>query len=101
MTEVPEEISVTPSPADKTAVFEFTGVKQPRKFKKILRKISHYVGIGGNGTSLIDRPRFGKLTWRERQKYAEHIGFVRDLHRACFRKACINVLGEDPETDWE
>jgi len=101
MTEVPEEFSMTPCPADKTAVVEPTKVKRPRKFKKILKKMSYESGLSGNGTTLLDRRRFGRLTWRERRKYGWCLDALKDARRECFRQACINVLGEDPEADWE
>lgn len=85
-----DDISHKAVPADTTAVVEdLVKVKHSRRFKKILRKIQHHVGLGGHGTTLLDKPVFGKLTWREKKRYRDHIDAVADVHRNCFRRACI------------
>jgi len=73
--------------------------KMSRRMKKIAYKISSEVGLGGQGDNMIE-PRHGRLTWREKQRYNEDIKAMKDHRREAFRQACINVLGEDPETDW-
>jgi hypothetical protein len=74
--------------------------KLPRKLKKVVCKISSEIGVGGQGDKMI-KQRFGRLTWRERQRYNEDIEAMKGIRRDAFRQACIEVLGEDPETDWE
>jgi hypothetical protein len=77
-------------------------LRLPRKLKKIMDKINYQTGLGGAGEpSLFDVNRHGALTWRELKKYKKDFEEFKTVKRDIFRKACIKVLGEDPETDWE
>ena len=74
----------------------------PRKIKKIMDKIDYQTGFGGAGhPSLLDFNRHGALTWRELKKYKKEFEEFKRVKRGAFRNACIEVLGEDPDTDWE
>jgi len=73
--------------------------KVPRKLKKVIDKVSCEVGFGGHGDRML-KPKFGRLTWRERRRYNEEMKALADVRQQAFRQACIEVLGEDPEEDW-
>lgn len=63
-----------------------------------------HVGMGGCGPSEFDRDimkrdglkpfgRLGQWFWKE------EIEALQEIHKDCFKNACIEVLGEDPD-DW-
>jgi len=73
----------------------------PRKLKKVLQKINFQTGLGGAGhPSFLDINPHGALTWRELKKYRKTFDKFKKVKRGVFRQACIDVLGEDPDTDW-
>lgn len=74
-------------------------LKTPRKLKKVANKVSCEVGLAGQGDKML-KSKFGKLTWREKQRYNREMKALADVRQQSFRQACIEVLGEDPETDW-
>ena len=75
-------------------------VKMSRKMKKVAHKISSEIGLGGLGDKMV-KPRHGRLTWREKRRYNEDIKDMSEMRHEAFRQACIEVLGEDPDTDWD
>lgn len=78
-----------------------THPKFPRKMKKAARKLqAHVVGFTGVGPTGLDDTSGPKPTWREKRKYAHAIQEAKKFHQDCFRQACIDVLGEDPD-DWD
>ncbi len=84
-----------------------------RQFKKFVRKFRNYyepelVGFSGTGPSALDKDYLSKLKKRPRImpkewefiKSHDLIAKLKKIKKDSFRKACIDVLGEDPETDW-
>lgn len=77
-----------------------------RQADKIWKKIRyHIVGFTGVGQTAFDkniikRKRIAEPTERQIKRFAEVIEEVKKVRKGAFRQACIDVLGEDPETDW-
>lgn len=71
----------------------------PRKLKKVLKKINHHVGFTGRGPTAFDKPIRLKLTSGEKIKYKKYIDELAAYKWKCWRKTCIDNLGEDPEED--
>lgn len=65
---------------------------------------SHYeVGFSGVGpTALDEKPDFPKpwIPKYLKNKFEKYAEMEKKRKWSCFRNACIEVLGEDPETDW-
>jgi len=64
----------------------------------------HIVGLSGTGKSALDecvieKKRISYPTHREIKAFSNFIRGAKTAHVDAFRKACIDVLGEDPE-DW-
>jgi len=72
-----------------------------RRSKKLIQKIDYFTGFAGRGTSLIDKTHCAPLTKREQAKYKKEINSIKDIKWDAFRTACIEVMGEDPECDWQ
>lgn len=70
--------------------------------------LNYESGFSGTGTSLLDiKPKFSKPKFKDKhgQRLKRKLDtdgeiWAKAKHDA-FRKACIDVLGEDPETDWQ
>lgn len=75
-----------------------------RQLAKLLRKALYSeIGFSGQGPSVIDEPfirKYGRLHPRHRGVLRDFIEAEKAKRRECFRQACVEVLGEDPETDW-
>jgi hypothetical protein len=76
-----------------------------RQIKKAMRKAAYWVLAGAGATQwmMTKQHSCAKLTGQEKarpviKKFTEEFSKHRD---ETFRQACIEVLGEDPETDWQ
>ena len=74
-----------------------------RALKKLLGKVSRLAGLTGSGPTLLEThlPRVPALSRRERAylRRTRLLDEVKAFRRDCFRQACIEVTGEDPD-DW-
>ena len=73
-----------------------------RRIKKMLHKVWIISGFTGMGKTAFDPDRIPRLGQRERE-FIDKRNIMHDickLKKDAFRNACIDVLGEDPETDW-
>lgn len=71
-----------------------------RRMKKLFRKVDKLTGLSGEPCPLLygPTPVLGRV---EAELAGPLIQEVRKIKRGCFRQACIDVLGEDPEEDWK
>ena len=72
-----------------------------RQLKKARKKAGYWVMARWGRTRWMMRGSCARLTSRERQVLAKEIAEAERIRDEAFRKACIEVLGEDPETDWQ
>ena len=71
-----------------------------RQRKKLAQKINYATGLTGYGPTLLDiRPKAGILSDKERANNSKLFSELAEIKQDCFKKACIEVLGEDPD-DW-
>ncbi|MBU0613615.1 hypothetical protein KKB10_06455 [Patescibacteria group bacterium] len=75
-----------------------------RRTKKALAKILYHNPQGGMLSTLVRyrhrRKPLPQPTWRELLAIGSVAEQLRQIHQQAFREACIEVTGEDPETDW-
>ena len=75
-----------------------------RQLNKLLKKaVYSEIGLTGQGVTAFDEnnvKRYGRLHPRHRGLLKPIIEAEKVRRKACFRQACIEVIGEDPETDW-
>lgn len=67
----------------------------------LLEALNYHIGLTGCGPTLLEDKPVRVLTPEEIVQYTELIESEKKIRRDCFRQACIEVLGEDPETDWD
>ena len=66
-----------------------------------LEVLDYYIGFSGKGATVLDKKPKRELTPEEIVKYADIIKIEQEFRWKCFRGACVDVIGEDPETDWD
>ena len=72
-----------------------------RQRKKLGKKINYATGLTGYGPTLLDiRPKVGVLSDKEKRKAQPIIDELSKIKQQCFKDACIEVLGENPD-EWE
>lgn len=74
-----------------------------RKAKKIVAWLNYEIGFSGCGPTALDTKPKRNLGRKERvfvQKAKSVIAAEKSRRHDAFRRACIAVLGEDPDTDW-
>lgn len=74
-----------------------------RKAKKIGAWLNYEIGFSGCGPTALDTKPKRKLGRKERilvQKAKSMLAAEKLRRHDAFRMACIDVLGEDPDTDW-
>ncbi len=74
-----------------------------RKAKKISAWFNYEIGFSGCGPTLWDTKPKRKLGRKEKiffQKIKHMIEAEKARRYDAFRMACIDVFGEDPDTDW-
>ena len=75
-----------------------------RRARKALFKVLYHHPKGGMLPTLIHTRHPNpppKPTWRECREVGVIAERLRQIHQQAFRQACIDVTGEDPETDWD
>lgn len=74
-----------------------------RKAKKIDAWLNYEIGFSGCGPTALDTKPKRSLGRKEKiflQKVKRMIEVEKARRHDLFRMACIDVLGEDPGTDW-
>ena len=75
-----------------------------RKAKKIGAWLNYLVGFSGSGPSMLDdKPKraLGKKEAETVKKFQTAIEQEKARRHQCFRDACMDILGEDPDIDWD
>lgn len=75
-----------------------------RKSRKIAEWLSYSIGFSGKGPTLLDEKPKRQLGRKEKIKFnklLKEFQFEKDRRANAFRMACIDVLGEDPDCDWD
>jgi len=72
-----------------------------RQLKKARKKAGYWVLARDGATLWMMKGSCAKLTARERQILGSEIKEAEQHRDESFRQACIEVLGEDPVTDWQ
>lgn len=76
-----------------------------RKAKKLGDWLNYTVGFSGVGPTLLDKEPPRKLGRKEKILFNKMLPKVKEVYgkakQDAFRQACIEVLGEDPDTDWD
>ena len=75
-----------------------------RKGKKLGQWLDYLIGCTGYGPTALDEKPKRALGRKEKELLAacrKDIEKEEERRRGCFREACIEVLGEDPDEDWK
>lgn len=75
-----------------------------RKAKKIGAWLNYMIGFSGCGPTALDPIPDRKLGRKEKQavqKLYKALETEKARRHEAFRTACIDILGEDPDTDWD
>jgi len=77
---------------------------EDERMNEILAWAEYEAGFSGTGPTLLDKkPEYPEPTQEERALclYDDFVKTEKVVRWEAFRQACIAVMGEDPETDWE
>lgn len=66
----------------------------------IVDALNYHIGFTGQGPTLLDVKPERELTQIEIEQYRDLIEEEKAFRRGAFRQACIQTIGEDPESDW-
>lgn len=74
-----------------------------RNGKKMRAWLDYHFGLTGYGPTALDVKPSRKLGRKETivfNKLVKELDRVKTARQEVFRQACIDILGEDPDTDW-
>lgn len=75
-----------------------------RTAKKIGEHMNYCIGFSGKGPTLLDSKPKTRLGRKERlifTRMMKQAQAIKDLRWQSMRQAMIDVLGEDPDEDWD
>jgi len=75
-----------------------------RKARKLGQWLNYLMGFTGYGPTALDEKPKRALGRKEKillAAWRKDIEKEKERRRRCYREACIEVLGEDPDEDWK